>query len=359
MDDTPARLDDTTERRSAGYKSWKKKYRKMRIRFDRKMEESDELHKQEDKASATMKRLAIENDRLLDVLLEINSSLQIPPEKRIDLSLEPSADPKVPTLPLDRHRHHHRKQQSEAMKRFEQLLLDVPHSSYAATKETCPSSLVDLAAPKGDLYPAPFLTADDIDNYMHAIDVAVEPDAHMPTLAPGAHPQANPTPHPHLKNPTSVTNWLRKHAPKVFLQDGEHGGAAAGATSTAAAAAAADGDDPDGHHGAAHGSARKSRGTKADRGGKASVKGKKAAARLAADRERAADWDASMDEDPDMGSTPAVRGKRKRDDDGGYRPGGSTTRPTKKKRKSEGGDGTPTVRRSKKDKESLSGSKDN
>ncbi|KYK60586.1 hypothetical protein DCS_01723 [Drechmeria coniospora] len=305
MDDTPARLDDTTERRSAGYKSWKKKYRKMRIRFDRKMEESDELHKQEDKASATMKRLAIENDRLLDVLLEINSSLQIPPEKRIDLSLEPSADPKVPTLPLDRHRHHHRKQQSEAMKRFEQLLLDVPHSSYAATKETCPSSLVDLAAPKGDLYPAPFLTADDIDNYMHAIDVAVEPDAHMPTLAPGAHPQANPTPHPHLKNPTS------------------------------------------------------SRGTKADRGGKASVKGKKAAARLAADRERAADWDASMDEDPDMGSTPAVRGKRKRDDDGGYRPGGSTTRPTKKKRKSEGGDGTPTVRRSKKDKESLSGSKDN
>lgn len=46
----------------AGYKSWKKKYRKMRITFDRKMHDSEELHKQEEKASAIVKRLAIENE---------------------------------------------------------------------------------------------------------------------------------------------------------------------------------------------------------------------------------------------------------------------------------------------------------
>lgn len=61
-DDSPTRLEDGLERRGAGYKSWKKKYRKMRIRFDQKMEECDELHKQEDKASATIKRLAVDNE---------------------------------------------------------------------------------------------------------------------------------------------------------------------------------------------------------------------------------------------------------------------------------------------------------
>ena len=42
------------------YKSWKKKYRKMRIKFDQKMHEGEELHQREVKAHATSKRLAIE-----------------------------------------------------------------------------------------------------------------------------------------------------------------------------------------------------------------------------------------------------------------------------------------------------------
>ena len=44
------------------YKSWKKKYRKMRIQFDHHMQESEELHKLEQKAIRTAKRLAIENE---------------------------------------------------------------------------------------------------------------------------------------------------------------------------------------------------------------------------------------------------------------------------------------------------------
>ncbi len=63
MADSPSKADDgPLERRSAGYKSWKKKYRKMRIVFDQKMQQSEELHKREDKASATVKRLAVENE---------------------------------------------------------------------------------------------------------------------------------------------------------------------------------------------------------------------------------------------------------------------------------------------------------
>lgn len=46
----------------AVYKSYKKKYRKMRIVFEQKMQESEDIVKQETRASATVKRLATENE---------------------------------------------------------------------------------------------------------------------------------------------------------------------------------------------------------------------------------------------------------------------------------------------------------
>jgi hypothetical protein len=42
------------------YKSWKKKYRKMRDNFDRKMRDGEELYRKEQKAIETTKRIAIE-----------------------------------------------------------------------------------------------------------------------------------------------------------------------------------------------------------------------------------------------------------------------------------------------------------
>ena len=44
------------------YKSWKKKYRKMRIIFDQKMHEGEELHKLEQRALETARRLAVQNE---------------------------------------------------------------------------------------------------------------------------------------------------------------------------------------------------------------------------------------------------------------------------------------------------------
>lgn len=61
MDGFPIKTEDTPDRR-AGYTSWKKKYRKMRILFDKKMHDGEELHKQEAKAAATLKRVAVENE---------------------------------------------------------------------------------------------------------------------------------------------------------------------------------------------------------------------------------------------------------------------------------------------------------
>lgn len=276
----------------------------------------------------------------------------MPPERRIDISLPPPADPEAPALQLDRR--HATLQRTSAFKRLEQLLSDVPHSSYSAAKEARSPYMADLAVAEGEAHPANFLSADDVDNYIYAVDSALDPDMHIPSLAPRAHPGAHPVSHPHLKNPTSVTNWLRKHAPKIFLQDSEHtaggGGDADDGEGGATAASAGGGSGSLGAGG------RKSRGgnsSRADRGSKANPKAKRpsAAARLAVERGVGGEGEASMEDEGDPGSTPSGRGKRKRDDDPGYRPGGSTSRPSKKKRKSEGGEPTPSARRSKKEKD--------
>ena len=62
MEGTPVPKVSSGGHRKAGYKSWKKKYRKMRIAFDQKMHEGEDIFKQEEKAQALVKRLATENE---------------------------------------------------------------------------------------------------------------------------------------------------------------------------------------------------------------------------------------------------------------------------------------------------------
>lgn len=241
--------------------------------------------------------------------------------------MPPPKDPEGVKLPGD-----DLNRDKEGRTSLQVLLRETPHLSYEKAKEALPSIVADLKASDGEAYPADFLTPDDVDNYTHDIDTHLDPESHNPTLAPRAHPTAHQPSNPHLKNPTSVTNWLRKHAPKVFLQDGE----------------THDAEDGDGGH---HTGGRKTRGGRGERGGRASTRGKRASAAARALVEKT-DVDVSMDDDADFAQAPPVgRGKRKRGDtdDAGYKPRGSSTRPTKKKRKSEAADATPSARKSKKE----------
>lgn len=227
----------------------------------------------------------------------------------------------------------------------------MPHLSPADSKDSNPYLVADqLDGDASSSYPASFLSPDDLDNYIHVIDSKLDPETHIPTLAPLAHPNDHPPLHPLLRNPNSSTSWLRRHAPQIFLQGHDND--------------AHDGGDDNGTH---HhtGGGRKSRGgAKGERGGRASTRGKRASAAAAArtpatDRGTTGDWDVSMDDDGDFRYTPVTKGKRKRDDDPGYRPkGGSGSRPSKKKRKSEGPDGTPTVKKAKKEAPSVGGEGD-
>ncbi|KAF6844900.1 hypothetical protein CMUS01_00697 [Colletotrichum musicola] len=352
----------------ATYKSWKKKYRKMRIKFDQKMHDCEDLHRQESKALATAKRIAIENDRTLELLLDLNASAQIPADKRIDLSLEPSADTPFPpldidvdTIPADT--------PDRPTKSLRTLLTDVPHSTFSQAKEHSPSVVADMEPFAGETHPPTFLTPDDIDDYIYEIDKRIDPDHLLPTLAPSARSNVSlPESNPHalsqsiaMKNPTSVYNWLRKHAPKTFLQDAENAANTGPDEDNTVETPQTDGRR---RRGGARGEG--SRGGRGSRGGKraslAASRAEKAAERAAekaaiamqraaAMREAADNWEGMEEDDDDQTfTTPATgRGKRKRasardDDDGGYKPRGSTGRPAKKKRKSEGTDvGTPTV----------------
>jgi hypothetical protein len=69
------------------YKSWRKKYRKMRHVFDTQLEQNKVLFRQEHKLEGTARRLREELDELLEILLDVNQSPAIPSELRFDVRL--------------------------------------------------------------------------------------------------------------------------------------------------------------------------------------------------------------------------------------------------------------------------------
>lgn len=314
------------------------------------------------------------SSRLLDLLLDVNNSAQIPLEKRIDLSLDPPDDDDALFLDID--------QPSTAPRgptptnSYKALIRDVPHSQFSSAAERFPDLVADLEAGRdspadpaqGQNHPPSFLTADDLDNYLYELDLHLAAAAEeaagtdtgkaaalapLPTLAPLAHlDRANPKDSQRdfaVRNPTSVYNWLRKHAPKTFLQDAEHDKEAGGGKDHGGG-----GDD---HHGHGHGpgSGRRGKGERAPRGS-GSTRGKRGSAAHGRSSLAATTTESFEDADDDGGgagngpATPSTvgagKGKRKRvlDEDPGYRPKGGSSRPTKKKRRSEGGgsEGTPT-----------------
>ncbi|CAK7233671.1 hypothetical protein SBRCBS47491_008691 [Sporothrix bragantina] len=219
------------------YRSWKKKFHKLRVDFDVSMEANEKLHKEETNALQTTKRLAVEIDRILDLLLDINNTPQIPGSKRIDLSLPRSKD--SPALDIDTEGGWERRfvdpknpnapPPEPAAHSLKALLADVPHLGLDDTSKKYPFRLVDLIADDDNklaftppdvrpaakkqqqpeqktipLYPESFLTADDIDNYLWDTDRNVagrallandNPPPMLPTMAPFAH-----TPDTHISH---------------------------------------------------------------------------------------------------------------------------------------------------------------
>ncbi|CAN8106238.1 unnamed protein product [Discula destructiva] len=369
------------------YKSWKKKYRKMRIRFDELQAQNEELYQLEQKTLQQTKRIAIQNDRALDMLLAVNNRPQMPTDKRYDLSLSIPSDAEDDCiLPIDREP----PPGPRPTKHLRDLIRDVPHLDFAEAKERAPTEthelLTGIDSPAADASvhqnPPSFLTADDIDNYLWEVDnqIARDPEIYgghtelLPTLAPiakeqqsgrvatplvtapkggtaaGASSISTASRDFALRNPTSVYNWLRKHAPKTFLQDHEGGDdkkdKGGDKSHNRKAARGDDDDDDDDKRPAARkgagGGGRKSSGKEHASIAVARTKAAKADrnSKRATPKDKRKSLDAPMLDAEDEGGfeepAPSSKGKRKRpaDDDTGYRPkGGSSRRPAKKKTK--------------------------
>ncbi|BCR91672.1 uncharacterized protein ACHE_70515S [Aspergillus chevalieri] len=78
------------------YRSFKKKYAKLKIKFELGIKESEELVREEMRIEELSKRIQAQNDQLLEVLLEFNDNLHLSPSLRFGLDA-PDDTPSLPT----------------------------------------------------------------------------------------------------------------------------------------------------------------------------------------------------------------------------------------------------------------------
>ncbi|KUJ15769.1 uncharacterized protein LY89DRAFT_95434 [Mollisia scopiformis] len=210
----------------------------MKQKFDAAMQQSNDLFIQEQHAVKTAKRLAQENDQILDLLLDVNNSAQIPIDKRIDISSEvPPGDSSIPGLITDddidsigslqtsegqalmaelrtmlTERAALNNASQAPTKSFAHLTSSTPHlSSQSASLPTELTKSLDPEPP--ETVPYSYLTPDQLDDYLYDIDASL---GTVPPFPPHFHPQDLA-----FGNHHSPYNWLRRNQPQIFLQDGE------------------------------------------------------------------------------------------------------------------------------------------
>jgi hypothetical protein len=253
--------------------------------------------------------------QLLELLVELNSCPQIPALFRYDLEVHSKGGTdqagklsiSKEDADVELHKARNRLRTGEISlaeyRDIEAAILKspefAPSHDYASLLSFAPASnqttgkADDLGAASSG-----FLTVRQEEQYIHGLDAYLEgvaphprPHAQNSLGSRSAEKNTERERETQLKNPVSVYNWLRKHQPQVFLQDNE-----AGTEKTPRATGS-------------RSSARKS-------AQKDNIKQEK-------------DYD---DEGIAADSAPSARGKRKRDDDPGYRPKGGNSRGVKRRK---------------------------
>ncbi|MCJ1400845.1 hypothetical protein MMC11_004054 [Xylographa trunciseda] len=231
------------------YKSYKKKYNKMRHNFKEKMRISNSLFDEEHKAIRVARRLQEQNDQLLDLLLDVNESTRIPAHLRYDLrsptppeSAVPGLEPDVASrktmdlgnarAALEEARHELSTGQitPDSYRQLEAALNEALHKSLSLSRLSSTSHTVlddvpedDLPHDIGESSPAGYLSLEHEEEYLAALDATLEGSGPRHMASRDSHPiRSNDRDKDvALRNPVSVYNWLRKHQPQVFLQDSD------------------------------------------------------------------------------------------------------------------------------------------
>ncbi|KAI1608622.1 IEC3 subunit of the Ino80 complex, chromatin re-modelling-domain-containing protein [Exophiala viscosa] len=317
--EAPAMPQQTSmsEQPAAFRKSYRRKYRKIMVTFEEKTRESTSLFKEEQRILDISQRLAEQTDQLLQLLVDLNSCPQVPPRLRYDLKPPSQQNERdgIAKEELTEEEGHLRLRKARYQLQtgeidaktywdIESSLLDTlaftPERSYTSLLELAPPPMqngdkTDPTTGTGDM----FLSIRREEQYLQSLDAFLDgtstnPRSHT-TNSLGSRNAEKTTDRERemqLKNPVSIYNWLRKHQPQVFLQDNEPGA------------------------------------EKATR-----ATGSRSSARKSVNKEALKQEPELYDDDGvpmDVGSS--ARGKRKREDDGGYRPKGGNSRGTKRKK---------------------------
>ncbi len=163
----------------------------------------------------------------------------MPVDKRIDLSPNDTNLPPIPSLVSDDEIASFANLQGpETASLYKEIQFMIqekaclrvaatPHKSLAMLLATIPHADLDSPhAPKeildafkeGEPLPPTYLTPDQIDEYIEAIDVKLGLE---PRSEHEGHEDKSTQHDVSFGNPHSPYNWLRKHVPHIFLQDGE------------------------------------------------------------------------------------------------------------------------------------------
>ncbi|THY22725.1 hypothetical protein D6D01_06198 [Aureobasidium pullulans] len=233
------------------YRSWRKKYRKMKTHFDDVMKESNSLFVDEQKLDALSKRLQEQNDQLLDLLLDLNTSLSIPHELRFDLSMasksQQTNDEREMTLDManniiaNAHRafHNHEMPHQDFLRirqDIEVLLARKDAKSLVEMEAQIPHPRYHhpVSALAAEANPA-FLTSSHEDAYLTRLDNKLEPAALSDPRPASPQPLSKLTQREldrevELRNPLSVHNWLKKHGTISDIDAASEGGTASAQT---------------------------------------------------------------------------------------------------------------------------------
>ncbi|CBF82733.1 uncharacterized protein ANIA_10408 [Aspergillus nidulans FGSC A4] len=234
------------------HRSFKRKFAKLKIQFELKMKESESLIREQLRIEDLSKRIQEQNDQLLEVLLEFNDALHIPPKLRYDLHVPgdevilPPPDGELSAAYNDhalatsvlRNAKDDLAAGNITLESYQQLegglkrgrafapllrytdLLKVPHSA-PTTESQDPVNPTDDSSLNQNLG---FLTPEHETEYCLATDARLGDMAaavqlsrvpEKPSLLEREREYA-------LRSPVSVHHWLRKNHPNIFLQDNEN-----------------------------------------------------------------------------------------------------------------------------------------
>ena len=287
------------------------------VKFERQMRESSTLFRDQQRILDISQRIAEQNDQILCMLLELNYHPQVPSRLRFDLR-DPAAatqrdahidaEGAAETLRLSRYKVQKGDIRQPEYDTYEHSLLDTaefgPQISYSDLVYKPERAALERAQNIPDepssTIAGGLLSNKQEEQYLQSLDIFFEsrkthPRAHATSNIGFPHPEksADREREAQIRNPVSVYNWLRKNQPQVFLQDPDHD-----RTKVAAAS-------------------RKSKRESIAKASKVEVE--------------------LYDDDGIALEHSGGRGKRKRDEDSGYRPKGGHARPAKRRKEESGG----------------------